>query len=164
VPALKDYPKEDRPNSTVVFWSFRLMVGMGVLMIFLGLASLWLRYRRRLYHSRPFMHFALWMGPSGLIAILAGWVTTEVGRQPWVVYGLLRTRDAVSAHSTLQMSISLLAFFVVYSLVFGVGYIYMIRLIQKGPQPAETPTAETDGRPARPISAVGESLEQEKRE
>lgn len=164
VPALKDYPKEDRPNSTVVFWSFRLMVGMGVLMIFLGLASLWLRYRRRLYHSRPFMHFALWMGTSGLIAILAGWVTTEVGRQPWVVYGLLRTRDAVSAHSTLQMSISLLAFFVVYSLVFGVGYIYMIRLIQKGPQPAETPTAETDGRPARPISAVGESLEQEKRE
>ncbi|MEA5720200.1 cytochrome ubiquinol oxidase subunit I, partial [Salmonella enterica subsp. enterica serovar Virginia] len=164
VPALKDYPKEDRPNSTVVFWSFRLMVGMGVLMIFLGLASLWLRYRRRLYHSRPFMHFALWMGPSGLIAILAGWVTTEVGRQPWVVYGLLRTRDAVSAHSTLQMSISLLAFFVVYSLVFGVGYIYMIRLIQKGPQSAETPTAETDGRPARPISAVGESLEQEKRE
>ncbi len=164
VPALKDYPKEDRPNSTVVFWSFRIMVGMGVLMILLGVGSLWLRYRHRLYHSRPFMHFALWMGPSGLIAILAGWVTTEVGRQPWVVYGLLRTRDAVSAHSTLQMSISLLAFFVVYSLVFGVGYIYMIRLIQKGPQPAETPTAETDGRPARPISAVGESLEQEKRE
>ncbi len=69
-------------------------------------------------------------GAVRLIAILAGWVTTEVGRQPWVVYGLLRTRDAVSAHSTLQMSISLLAFFVVYSPVFGVGYIYMIRLIQ----------------------------------
>ncbi|MGS9462458.1 cytochrome ubiquinol oxidase subunit I, partial [Salmonella enterica subsp. enterica serovar Infantis] len=80
--------------STVVFWSLRLMVGMGVLMLVLGRASLGLRYRRRLYHSRPFLHFALWMGPYGLIAILAGWVTSEVGRQPCVVYGLLRTRDA----------------------------------------------------------------------
>lgn len=64
VPALKDYPKEDLPNSTVVFWSFHIMVGMSVLMILLG-GSLWLRYRNRLYHSRPFMHFVLWMGPSG---------------------------------------------------------------------------------------------------
>ncbi len=85
-----------------------------MLMILLGVWSLWLRYKKRLYNSRPFLWFALLMGPSGLIAILAGWVTTEVGRQPWVVYGLLRTIDAVSAHGDLQMSISLLAFFVVY--------------------------------------------------
>lgn len=163
VPALKDFPKDERPNSTIVFWSFRLMVGMGVLMIGLGLASLWLRYRGRLYQSRPFLHFALWMGPSGLIAILAGWVTTEVGRQPWVVYGLMRTRDAVSAHSDLQMSISLLVFIVVYTLVFGVGYLYLIRLIKVGPQPEDDLSSKTDGRPARPISAVGERLEEEKR-
>ncbi len=83
------------------------MVGMGVLMIALGICSAWLRYRRRLYHSRPFQWFALCMGPAGLIALVAGWVTTEMGRQPWVIYGLLRTRDAVSLHSTLQMAISL---------------------------------------------------------
>ncbi|WP_163505039.1 cytochrome ubiquinol oxidase subunit I, partial [Escherichia coli] len=71
----------------------------------------------------------------GLLTILAGWITTEVGRQPWVVYGLLRTRDAVSAHSTLQMSVSLTAFVVVYFAVFGVGYLYLIRLLKLGPQP-----------------------------
>lgn len=68
VPALKDFPKEDRPYSPAVFWSFRIMVGMGVLMIALGICSAWLRYRRRLYHSRPFQWFALCMGPAGLIA------------------------------------------------------------------------------------------------
>ena len=162
VPALKDFPKEDRPNSTIVFWSFRIMVGMGLLMITLGLLSLWLRYRHRLFHSRPFHWFALCMGPAGLLALLAGWVTTEVGRQPWVVYGYLRTIDAVSLHSTLQMSISLLAFFVVYSSVFGVGYVYLIRLIKKGPQPVDTLTSNTSGTPARPLSAAESVSEQER--
>ncbi|MGY5957017.1 cytochrome ubiquinol oxidase subunit I [Kosakonia sp. BK9b] len=134
VPALKAFAKEDRPWSPLVFWSFRIMVALGILMIGLGIAALWLRLKHRLYQSRPLMHFALWMGPAGLIAILAGWVTTEVGRQPWVVHGLLRTADAVSAHGDLHMSISLLAFFVVYCSVFGVGYSYMVRLITRGPQ------------------------------
>jgi cytochrome d ubiquinol oxidase subunit I len=160
VPALKEFPKEDRPNSTMVFWSFRIMAGLGMLMILAGVMSLWLRYRHRLYESRPFLRFMLWMGPSGLIAILAGWVTTEVGRQPWVVYGLLRTKDAVSAHGDLQMSISLLTFFVVYTAVFGVGYSYMIRLIKKGPQPFNDDTPSAHGTPSRPLSAVSESLEE----
>jgi len=99
------------------------------------------------------------MGPAGLIALLAGWVTTEVGRQPWVVYGQLRTIDAVSQHSTLQMSLTLLGFFVVYSAVFGVGYVYIGRLIKAGPQPEDR--HPTEGRPARPLSAAGESLEAE---
>lgn len=159
VPALKSFPKEDRPNSTIVFWSFRLMVAMGLLMLLLGVVGLWLRYKGRLYTSRPFHHFALWMGPAGLIALLAGWVTTEVGRQPWVVYGQLRTIDAVSQHSTLQMSLTLLGFFVVYSAVFGVGYVYIGRLIKHGPQPEDR--HPTEGRPARPLSAAGESLETE---
>lgn len=138
------------------------MVGMGLLMITLGLVSVWLRYRHRLYQSRPFHWFALCMGPAGLLALLAGWVTTEVGRQPWVVYGYLRTIDAVSLHSTLQMSISLLAFFVVYSSVFGVGYVYLIRLIKKGPQPVDTLTSNTSGTPARPLSAAESVPEQER--
>ncbi|WP_420286918.1 cytochrome ubiquinol oxidase subunit I [Enterobacter sp. BNK-9] len=161
VPALKSYPPTDRPNSLVVFWSFRLMVGLGFLMIAQGLFSVWLRYKKRLYHYRPFLWFALLMGPSGLIAILAGWFTTEIGRQPWVVYGVQRTRDAVSAHGDLHMSLSLLAFIVVYSSVFGVGYLYMMRLIKQGPVEGEGHQAIEGGpgqmnTPARPLSAVND--------
>ncbi len=164
VPALKDFPEEDRPYSPAVFWSFRIMVGLGLLMIALGATSLWLRCKKRLYTSRPFLWFALLMGPSGLIAILAGWITTEMGRQPWAVYGVQRTIDAVSAHSTLQMSISLLAFIVVYSSVFGVGYIYMMRLIKKGPVQGEGNHASHGGpgtqqTSSRPLSAASEGLE-----
>lgn len=161
VPAMKDFPKADRPNSLIVFWSFRIMVGMGLLMIALGLVSVWLRYRQRLYRSRPFQWFALGMGPAGLIALVAGWVTTEAGRQPWVIYGYLRTRDAVSLHSTTMMVITLLAFIIIYCSVFGVGYYYIIQLIKKGPQPVSQLTSPTDGRPARPLSAA-EPLDEEK--
>jgi cytochrome d ubiquinol oxidase subunit I len=132
------------------------MAGLGMLMILLGALALWLRYRQRLYQSKPFLRFALWMGPSGLIAILAGWVTTEVGRQPWVVYGVQRTADAVSAHGDLHMTISLLTFFIVYSSVFGVGYSYMLRLIRKGPQTFNPPLS---GTPARPLSAATEGFQ-----
>ncbi|NHB94254.1 cytochrome ubiquinol oxidase subunit I [Photorhabdus cinerea] len=134
VPALKEFPPEDRPNALMVFWSFRVMVGLGMLMIIAGCWGLWLRYKKRLYQSKAFLRFMFLMAPSGLIAILAGWFTTEIGRQPWVVYGLLRTKDAVSAHGEMHMSISLLLFIVVYSSVFGVGYAYMMKLIRKGPQ------------------------------
>ncbi|CAI2485391.1 cytochrome ubiquinol oxidase subunit I [Serratia ficaria] len=158
VPALKSFPKEDRPNSSIIFWSFRVMAGLGMLMILLGVVSAWLRWKGRLYQSRPFLWFALLMGPSGLIALLAGWFTTEIGRQPWVVYGLQRTRDAVSAHGEMHMSISLLAFILVYSSVFGVGYIYMMRLIKKGPAAGDLHEPVAEGTPARPLSAVQESL------
>ncbi|KAA1181316.1 cytochrome ubiquinol oxidase subunit I [Photorhabdus heterorhabditis] len=134
VPALKEFPPEDRPNALMVFWSFRVMVGLGMLMIIAGCWGLWLRYKKQLYQSKVFLRFMFLMAPSGLIAILAGWFTTEIGRQPWVVYGLLRTKDAVSAHGEMHMSISLLLFIVVYSSVFGVGYAYMMKLIRKGPQ------------------------------
>lgn len=79
---LKEFAPQDRPNAAIVFWSFRLMVGLGMLMLLLGLCSAWLRWRRGLYRSRLFLRFAVWMGPTGLIAILAGWFTTEIGRQP----------------------------------------------------------------------------------
>ncbi|MCP9270096.1 cytochrome ubiquinol oxidase subunit I [Xenorhabdus sp. XENO-1] len=133
VPALKEFAPEDRPNAFMVFWSFRVMVGLGILMIAAGIWGLLLRYKKRLYESRAFLRFIFLMAPSGLIAILAGWFTTEIGRQPWVVYGLMRTKDAVSAHGEIHMSISLLIFFVVYAAVFGVGYAYMMKLIRKGP-------------------------------
>ena len=109
------------------------MVGMGLLMLLLGVLGLILRLRNRLYDTRWFQRFALAMGPSGLIALLAGWITTEVGRQPWVVYGVLRTADAVSPLSSQQVGTSLLIFIIVYFLVFGTGLYYMLKLMAKGP-------------------------------
>jgi cytochrome d ubiquinol oxidase subunit I len=164
VPALKEFKPEDRPNSTIVFWSFRVMVGLGMLMLLTGVWSLWLRFRGKLYESKPFLYLALWMGPSGLIAILAGWFTTEVGRQPWVVYGLMRTADASSNHSFAQMSLTLILFVVVYFTLFGVGLGYMVRLVRKGPVTDEGKEQGIGGpgqhrTPARPLSAPGEGLE-----
>jgi cytochrome d ubiquinol oxidase subunit I len=160
IPALKSFTPEDRPNSTIVFWSFRIMAGLGMLMIALGLWSLWLRKRGTLYECRPFLYLALFMGPSGLIAMLAGWITTEVGRQPWVVYGVMRTADAASHHSVQQLTFTLVMFVVVYFALFGTGIGYMMRLVRKGPQPhAEHSLAGGPGQartPARPLSAADE--------
>lgn len=161
-PGLKEFAREDRPNSLVVFWSFRLMVGLGLLMILLGLASVWLRWRGRMERSRPFLHFALWMGPAGLVAILAGWFTTEMGRQPWVVYNVMRTADAVSPHGAVELGVTLALFVVVYFAVFGTGIAYLLRLIRKGPIVSEGQQAQVGGpgqdrTPARPLSAASKS-------
>ncbi|AZC38253.1 cytochrome ubiquinol oxidase subunit I [Pseudomonas chlororaphis] len=164
VPALKSFAPEDRPNSTIVFWSFRVMAGLGMLMVFTGLWSLWLRKRGTLYQCRPFLYLAMFMGPSGLIAILAGWFTTEIGRQPWVVYGLLRTTDASSNHSVAQMSLTLIMFIVVYFALFGTGFGYMMRLVRKGPKINEGAALSQGGpgqqrTPARPLSAADDNGE-----
>lgn len=162
-PGLKEFAPEDRPNSTVVFWSFRVMVGLGLLMLVLGAWAAWLRWRQNLYASRPFLHFANWMGPAGLIAILAGWYTTEIGRQPWIVYGVMRTKDAVSNHSALAMSVTLVVFVVVYFIVFGIGVRYMLKLVGKGPEVDEEDPLEDErhssGRPARPLSAAPDQVD-----
>lgn len=132
VPALKEVAKEDRPNVSLVFWSFRIMVGLGCLMLLTAVISVYQRKKQTFYTNKNWLRLVIAMGPTGLIAILAGWFVTEVGRQPWVVYGLLRTKDAVSPHSTLHMSISLISFIIVYALVFITGYLYMIKLMKKG--------------------------------
>ena len=159
IPALKDFPRADRPNSTVVFWTFRVMVGLGVLMILLALLGLWLRRGGRLYRSRWFLRFALVMGPSGLIALLAGWFTTEIGRQPWIIYGVMRTADALSPVSAGQVGFTLALFVVVYLLVFGAGTVYLLSLIAKGPVAGEGRLPVTGGpgqarHAARPLSAA----------
>ncbi|MDI6935100.1 cytochrome ubiquinol oxidase subunit I [Serratia sp. Se-PFBMAAmG] len=164
VPAMKEFPPEDRPNSTIVFWSFRIMVALGLLMIVAGLWSLLLRKSGGLYSNRLFLHFVMWMGPSGLVALLAGWFTTEVGRQPWVVYGLLRTADAVSHHSYSQLGFTLVAFVVVYFALFGTGFGYMMRLVRKGPHTGEGDEQRPGGpgqkrTPARPLSAADDGHE-----
>ncbi|MNM38447.1 Cytochrome bd-I ubiquinol oxidase subunit 1 [compost metagenome] len=162
IPGLKDFPPQDRPNSTFLFWSFRVMVGLGMLMVVLSLHGLWMRGRRRLYESRALARFALWMGPSGLIALLAGWYVTEVGRQPWVVYGLMRTKDAVSDHSAMTLSIGLVVLVVMYLGVFGTGIVYLLRLVRKQPEAHGHEDLHGDiapnQRPARPLSAVDDAL------
>ena len=134
IAGLKQFPAADRPNSAIVFWTFRVMAGLGMLMLLLGAWSVLLRRRGRLFESRAFLRFATLMGPSGLIALIAGWLTTEIGRQPWVVYGVMRTADAVSNHSALALSTTLILFIVMYCAVFGAGISYMLKLVAKGPQ------------------------------
>ena len=165
IPALKDFKPEDRPNSTIVFWSFRVMVGLGMLMILLGFWSALLRRRSALWRNRYFLRFALAMGPAGVLAILAGWYTTEIGRQPWVVYGMMRTADAVSSHGVPQMTVSLILFVVVYIAVFGTGTGYLMRVIRVGPVPFEGARQEHGGpgqdrHPMRPLSASSEENDQ----
>jgi cytochrome d ubiquinol oxidase subunit I len=129
--------RKDWPPVAIVFWAFRIMVGLGTLMLLLGLVSLWARVRHRL-HDWPLLHrFAVPMGPAGFVAVIAGWVTTEVGRQPFTVYGLLRTADSVSPLQAPAVAISLLAFIVVYFIVFGAGVLYILRLMSHPPRRGE---------------------------
>lgn len=133
VKGLKEFAPEDRPPAAILFWSFRVMVGLGMLMLLLGVWAAWSRWRGKLYEQPWLLRSALWMGPAGFVAVLAGWITTEVGRQPWTVYGLLRTADSASQLSASVVSTSLLAFIVVYFLVFGAGVFYLLRLMRVPP-------------------------------
>ncbi|MFC4173235.1 cytochrome ubiquinol oxidase subunit I [Microvirga sp. GCM10011540] len=126
------------PYVPVVFWSFRVMVGLGFAMLGLGLLSLWARFRGRLYDWRPLHWLALAMGPAGFVAVIAGWVTTEVGRQPFTVYGLLKTAQSASPLEAPAVAASLLTFIVVYFIVFGAGTGYILKLMGKAPHRGET--------------------------
>jgi cytochrome bd ubiquinol oxidase subunit I len=161
IKGLKAFPRDERPNALILFWSFRTMVGLGLLMIALGFWSLWLRRGGRLFHKRAFLKAAVAMGPAGLLAVLAGWITTEVGRQPWVVYGVLRTADAASPHGVAPVALTLALFVVSYFFVFGVGFAYVLRLVRKGPQRFDTSRPAQGGpgqerTPMRPLSAAEE--------
>jgi cytochrome d ubiquinol oxidase subunit I len=149
VPGLDTIPDDRQPPAAIIFWSFRLMVGLGLLMFALGLLSLWARWRGRLYDWRFLHHFALWMSPMGFVAIIAGWVTTEVGRQPYLVYGLLRTSEGVSPLGAPAVATSLLAFVVIYFAVFGVGIWYILRLMHRPPQDLEPRLKDVDQGPIR---------------
>ena len=137
VKGLKAWPRNERPNATILFWSFRIMVGLGVLMILVGAWSSWLRLRGRLTESTALLRLAVLMGPSGFVAVLAGWITTEVGRQPYTVYGLLRTVDFVSPIDAAAVGASLIAFIIVYFFVFGAGTFYLLRLMGRPPDLSE---------------------------
>ena len=134
---LDTIPDTDEPPVAVVFWSFRVMVGLGMLMLTLGLWSLIARMRGRLYDWHWLHRAAIVMGPAGFVAVIAGWITTEVGRQPFTVYGLLRTADSASPIAAPAVAASLTAFVLIYVAVFGIGVWYILKLMAKGPERGE---------------------------
>jgi len=133
VRGLKSWPKAERPPSEIVFWSFRIMVALGFAMVALGVWGFAVRLFGHLYEAFWLQRAAVVMGPAGFGAVLAGWITTEVGRQPWTVYGQLTTAQSVSPLGTPAVGASLLAFVLVYFAVFGSGTLYTLRLMARPP-------------------------------
>jgi cytochrome d ubiquinol oxidase subunit I len=145
---LDTVPDEEEPPVAIVFWAFRIMVGIGFAMLGIGAWSLLARWRKSLYTDGFLHRAALLMSPAGLIAVIAGWVTTEVGRQPYTIYGQLRTIDSVSPIAAPAVATSLLLFIVVYFIVFGAGVFYIIRLMGQAPAP-HRPGVESEKGPIR---------------
>jgi cytochrome d ubiquinol oxidase subunit I len=140
IAGLLEFPEDQRPPVGIPFWSFRIMVATGFAMAALGLWTLWLRARGRLFDDRRLLRASVLMGPSDIVAILAGWVTTEVGRQPWTVYGLLRISESLSPVDAPAVAASLAGFVIVYMLVFGAGLFYMLHPMAR-PVPVAAPPA-----------------------
>ena len=131
---LDAFPAEDRPPVLIPFLAFRLMVGMGLIMLAVSWLGLWLRWRGHLETTRWYLWTAFLSFPTGFVAVLAGWFTAEVRRQPWVVYGLLRTKDAVTPSlATGDVLFSLVAYIVVYAIIYAFGFYYIYRLLRDGP-------------------------------
>jgi cytochrome d ubiquinol oxidase subunit I len=151
VRGLKEWRREDRPPAAIIFWSFRIMVGIGLLMLLVVATANWLRWKGRLYDTAWFLRICEACLPLGFAAVIAGWVTTEVGRQPWVIYGLMRTSDAVTPSLTgVDVLASLIVYVVVYLVVYPVTLYYMVVLVRAGPVGEE----ETD----RPIEGLQRPL------
>ncbi|HUZ65979.1 MAG TPA: cytochrome ubiquinol oxidase subunit I, partial [Acetobacteraceae bacterium] len=149
IKGLRSWPRTDIPPVPYVFFAFRIMVGLGFLMLAAGLAGLVLRLRGRLYDTRWLHRSMVLLAPAGFIALLCGWTVTEVGRQPYTVYGLLRTADSASPIGAPGVAISLLGFVVVYLIVYGAGITFLLRLMARPPLPGES------GPPKTPIRTAG---------
>jgi cytochrome d ubiquinol oxidase subunit I len=153
---LDTVPRENWPPVPITFWSFRIMVGLGFLIMALGLFSLWTRWRGTLHHTRPLHIFALLMGPAGFIAVLAGWITTETGRQPFTVWGLLRTTESASPLAAPALASSLIAFAIVYFAVFSAGAVYILRMMALPPHHGELgPSGDMPAHAAGITPAIG---------
>jgi len=154
VQGLKDFPAEERPPVAMVFWSFRVMVGMGMLMIVVGLVGAWKVLRGTLQTSPAYLRLLTFMIPTPFIAVLAGWFVTEIGRQPFLIYGVMTATDAVTPSLTGWMVLlTLVGYVAVYAVVFSAGLYYLRKVIQHGI--TDLPTHGQDsGRPKRPLSAV----------
>jgi cytochrome d ubiquinol oxidase subunit I len=155
VRGLKDWKRQDRPPVAIPFFSFRLMVGVGVAMLALVVYGGWVWGRGRLADARGFHLLCELASPLGFVAVVAGWVTTEVGRQPWVVYGLMRTKDAVTPSlSGSDVLMSLGVYVIAYLVIFGAGGYFMGRFLRAGPTEKRPDAQHRIGRPGRPLSAA----------
>lgn len=159
VPGLKEWPAEQRPPITLPFFSFRIMVGIGIIMVVLVVISLWLRFRHCLINTVWFLRVCQFSAPLGFLAILAGWVTTETGRQPWTVYGLLRTADSLTPSLTgMDVIFSLASYMLVYLIIFPAGIFFMIRIARKTVnQSTELIAAVEGGQHRSPIDTLAEN-------
>lgn len=146
---LDTVPEDNQPPVGIVFWSFRIMVGIGFAMLGIGVWSLLARVRKKLYDWSWLHRAAIIMGPSGFVAVIAGWITTEVGRQPYTIYGLLRTSESASPLAAPAVATSLLAFVVVYFAVFGLGTWYILRLMKQAPKDGEKGVQSSEDGPIR---------------
>ena len=159
VKGLKDFPADQRPPVAIPFFSFRIMVGLGFAMLGLALAGLW-RWRRGTLEKRGYLRAWVAMIPSGFVAVLTGWWVAEVGRQPWVVYGVMRTSEASSHLPVGSVLASLATFVVVYLGIFGAGLYYLVKLFRTGPVPAPVREAAAHQTPARPLSVPQDAIEE----
>jgi cytochrome d ubiquinol oxidase subunit I len=159
VVGLKDFPRNERPPVAPVFYAFRVMVGLGLAMLALVLAGLVLWRRGRVFETRWYLRAWVVLAPAGFVAVLAGWYTAEIGRQPWLIHGLFRTVDGFSGNVAAgSVLASLVTFVIVYAILFGFGTWYLLRMMRRGPVAA--PPRDAPGRtPARPMSAADESAE-----
>ena len=159
VPGLKEVPVAEQPPVAIVFWSFRIMVGLGMLMILFALAGLVLRAGGRYWRTPWFLQGLRAMSIAPFIAVLTGWFVTETGRAPWLVNGLMTHAEAVTPSLTGGMALfSLIGYVVVYSLVFSAGVYYLMRVLYVGLEEPDHEEPDTD-RPARPLSAAHVSFE-----
>jgi cytochrome d ubiquinol oxidase subunit I len=160
IQGLKAFAPDERPPVWPVFWSFRIMVALGFWMLAMGVVGAVLWARKRLTTAGWFHRLMLISAPSGFIAVLTGWFTAEIGRQPWIVQGILRTEDALSPVTGTGVVISLVLFVLVYAIVFGAGAFYIAKLIRHGPEIEDQEPAhlESGGRPKRPLSFPQESF------
>ena len=154
IKGLKSFLPEDRPNPIIPFFAFRIMVGIGMIMIALGLTGAVLWFRGGLYTNRLFLKAMQFAAPLGFLAVLSGWFVAEVGRQPWTVYGLLRTADSVSPVPGGSVFFSLALFVLAYGVVFGAGVYYIAKLVRAGPD-ATPPIGAGGDASRRPMEAAG---------
>jgi cytochrome bd ubiquinol oxidase subunit I len=159
VQGLKEFPPDQRPPVAVVFWSFRVMVGIGLLMLAVVALSWWLRWRGRLFETGWFLRLCQIVAPLGFVAVLAGWTTTEVGRQPWTVYGLMRTAQSVSPSLTgHDVLMSLIAYVAVYLVMFPAGIAVMAGIVRTGPTDRLTGAHPIEGfQHELPVAEVAEA-------
>jgi cytochrome d ubiquinol oxidase subunit I len=164
IKGLKEWPADQRPPVGPPFFAFRIMVGIGVIMLLVVVIGQLLQLRGRLWDSVWFLRLCQLVAPLGFVAVVAGWITTEVGRQPWTVYGLLRTADSVSPSLTGANVAWSLAFYVlVYLIMFPTGIAFMAGLVRRGPQrpDAEAPPVEIEsGRPHEPFESAARAARQ----